>query len=217
MDNLEEKIEGIKDESVPYEVVHKERRLVTTKLEDVRKRKDGYYNVKIGNTGRTAIVPKDTLERLIKEETSFRVLKDRCNTLSALHHDFDRPLMYYAIVAYNLVPKEEWSKWESSTPLLTYELTHLNGNIDDIREENVKIALRDIKVWEEVKEEFKSKNKVGADIEYTKRREEFLKAKYTEYPNLKVMTRVTDPVKKTKGGRQIDISNYSKELQETIS
>ena len=31
--------------------------------------------------------------------------------------------------------------------------------LDDIREENVKIALRDTKVWEEVKEEFKSKNK----------------------------------------------------------
>ena len=217
MENVKEKIEGIKDESVPFKDIHKERKLVTTKLEDVRKRKDGYYSIKIGNTGRIAIVPRDTLERLIQEGTSLRVLKDRCNTLSALHYDYDRPLMHYAIVAYNLVPKEEWSQWKTSTPLLTYELIHLNGDIDDIREDNVKLALRDFKVWEEVKDEFIENNKIGADIEYTKRREEFLRNKYTEFPNLKVMTRVTDPVKKTKGGGRIDLSQYSTELQETIS
>lgn len=176
----------------------KNRKLKPTKKENVRKRKDNYFSIYVTNGGnvRQAIVPKDTINRLIKEGTSLRVLKDRCNTLSALCNDFDKPLMYYAIVAYNLVPEEEWKKWVNSTPLLEYELIHLNGDIDDIRKENVKLALRDKKVWEETKEEYKSFNKIGADTEYTRRREEFLRNKYTEYPNLKIMTRVTDIVRK---------------------
>lgn len=210
----------VQDESVEFNYQKKNRKLKATKKENVRKRKDNYFSIYVTNGGnvRQAIVPKDTINRLIKEGTSLRVLKDRCNTLSALCNDFDKPLMYYAIVAYNLVPEEEWKKWVNSTPLLEYELIHLNGDIDDIRKENVKLALRDKKVWEETKEEYKNSNKIGADIEYIRRREEFLRNKYNEYPNLKIMTRVTDIVKKVKNNsKKANKKDYNKDLLETIS
>lgn len=215
--NKNQFIENIKDESVDFKYKKKERKLTPLDPEQVRVRKDGYFSVYVTNNGklRKAIVPEDTLERLIEDGTSLRVLKDRCNTLSALGQDFDKPLMYYAIIAYNLVPKEEWEKWTTSTPLLRYELIHLNGDIDDIRKENVRLAARDFKVWNEVKKEFKSENKIGADKEYTHKRETFLRSKFTDYPELKVMTRVTDIVKKV-GGKD-DTSEYSDELKETIS
>lgn len=210
----------VQDESIEFNYQKKNRKLKPTKKENVRKRKDNYFSIYVTNGGnvRQAIVPKDTINRLIKEGTSLRALKDRCNTLSALCNDFDKPLMYYAIVAYNLVPEEEWKKWVNSTPLLEYELIHLNGDIDDIRKENVKLALRDKKVWQEIKQEYKTSNKIGADNEYTRRREEFLRNKYTEYPNLKIMTRVTDIVKKVKNDSQTaNMKNYNKDLLETIS
>ena len=210
--------ENIQDESVEYEGRKKARKLVTTKVENVRKREDGYFDIYVESGGKTrkAVVPKDTITRLVNDGTSLRVLKDRCNTLSALGQDFDKPLMYYAIIAYDLVPKTEWETWSSSNPLLSYELIHLNGDIDDIRKENVKLAAKDTKVWNKVKEEFKQENKVGADIEYTKRREEFLRSKLTEYPKLKVMTRVTDIVRKIKINNAKD-EIIREDLLETIS
>lgn len=209
----------IQDESVPFDYSKRERKLIPLKKGNIRKRKDGYYCIAVCNNGneRKAIVPKDTIERLVKEGNSFRVLKDRCNTLSALGNDFDKPLMFYAIVAYNLVPKDDWQKWKNSTPLLEYELIHLNGDIDDIRKENVKLALRDEKIWSVIKEEYKKENKIGADQEYTRKREEFLRSRFTAFPNLKVMTRVTDIVRKNKQDVQKDIEVYDKELLETIS
>ena len=177
---------------------------------------DPSFNGESGGKTRKAVVPKDTITRLVNDGTSLRVLKDRCNTLSALGQDFDKPLMYYAIIAYDLVPKTEWETWSSSNPLLSYELIHLNGDIDDIRKENVKLAAKDTKVWNKVKEKFKQENKVGADIEYTKRREEFLRSKLTEYPKLKVMTRVTDIVRKIKINNAKD-EIIREDLLETIS
>lgn len=217
--NTEKIIASIKDESIAFEPKRKERELTPLELEQVRKCKDGYFKIAVETNGkiRTATVPRDTVDRLIKDGTSLRVLKDRCNTLSALGYDFDKPLMYYAIVAYDLIPKEETEKWTSSKPLLEYELIHLNGDIDDIRQENVKLALKDQKVWDKIKAEYKKQNKVGADKEYTKIREEFLRNRFTEHPKLKVMTRVTDVVKKVKGGSLQVNNKHNEELLETIS
>ena len=104
--------------------------------------------------------------------------------------------MYYAIVAYNMIPKEEYEKMNTSTPLLKYEMIHLNGDVDDIREDNVRLTYKDVELWEQIKEEYKSKNKIGADVEYAKQREEHFRKKLRDYPNLKIMVRVIDPVKK---------------------
>ena len=206
-------IEEIENEEVPFNSGKNERKLVTTKKGNVRKRNDGYYNVNVptrSGNNRMAIVPRDTLERLIKEKTSFRPLKDRYNTLSALTLTFDKPLMYYAIVAYNKVPKEETITWKTSEPLLKYEMIHLNGNLDDIREENIRITFRDTALWKQISDDYKSQNKIGADVEYARRREENFKKQYKDFPNLKLMVRVIDPVKKhTKAvGKQYD-SNKS--------
>ncbi len=191
-------IESIKDESVAFEINKNEKKLVATKKGNVRKRRDGYFNINVPSkeNNRMAIVPRDTIERLIKEKTSFRPLKDRYNTLSALTQTFDKPLMYYAIVAYDMVPKEEYEKWNTSTPLLKYEMIHLNGDIDDIRKDNVRLTYKDVELWEQIKENYKSKNKIGADVEYARQREEHFRKKLGDYPNLKIMVRVIDPVKK---------------------
>ena len=217
MEKIDQFIEDIENEDVAFEETSKQRTLVPLKTSQVRRRNDGYYIIKVSSGGRKAIVPQDTLERLVRAGISLRVLKDRCNTLSALGNDFDKPLMYYAIVAYNLVPKEEWSKWTNSNPLLKYELIHLNGDIDDIRKENVRITYRNNDLWSEIKEKHKSQNKTGADKEYTKCREDFFREKYTEFPDLKVMTRVTDIVKKVKGGSSNNIEGNCEEMLETIS
>lgn len=192
-------IEEIENEAVPFNTGKTERTLVTTKKGNVRKRNDGYYNVNVptrSGNGRMAIVPRDTLERLIKEKTSFRPLKDRYNTLSALTLTFDKPLMYYAIVAYDKVPKEDTDTWTTSEPLLKYEMIHLNGNLDDIREENIRITFRDTALWKQISDDYKSQNKIGADVEYARRREENFKKQYKDFPDLKLMVRVIDPVKK---------------------
>lgn len=215
MNNFLEKVKG---EEVEFKYAKKERKLIPLTLEQVRKRKDGYYTIAVqsGGTLRKAIVPEDTIIRMIEEGTSPKVLRDRCNTLSALGNDFDKPLMYYAIVAYNLVPKSEWEKWVTSRPLLDYELVHLNGDIDDIRKENVRLTIKDEKLWNEVKTEYKSEQKVGADKEYTRRREEIIRGKLKDYPDLKVMTRVTDVVKKNTAGIMSSSKLNSKDFIETI-
>ncbi|MBQ3414087.1 MAG: hypothetical protein IJH39_01795 [Clostridia bacterium] len=197
---IEEYINDIKGEEVAFENNKKDRKLIKTRKENVRKRKDGYYNVKVPfkNGNRFAIVPKDTLLRLVQEGTSFRPLKDRYNTLSALTNTFDKPLYYYAIVAYDKVPKEEYEKWDNSSYLLPYELVHLNGNLDDIREENIRLTFKDENLWEKIRDEYKSQNKIGADLEYARRREETIKKQFKDYPDLKIMVRVIDPVKKHK-------------------
>lgn len=194
-------IEEIDGEEVAFESKGKERKLTTTKICNIRKRKDGYYNIKVDTKAgeRIAIVPKDTLERLMKEKTSFRPLKDRYNTLSALTPTFDKPLMYYGIVAYDKIPKEEYETWTTSNPLLKYEMIHLNGDLDDIREENIRLTHKDKELWKKIKEDYKSKGKVGADIEYARQREENLKKQLKDYPNLKIMVRVIDTVKKATG------------------
>lgn len=209
----------IQGEEIAYKYEKKERKLVPLALDQVRKRKGGYYTIAVQSGGvlRKAIVPEDTIIRMIEEGTSPKVLRDRCNTLSALGNDFDKPLMYYAIVAYNLVPESVWKQWVTSRPLLNYELIHLNGNIDDIRKENVVLALKDQKVWNEVKEKYKKEKIVGADKEYTRRREEFIRNKMKDYPNLKVMTRVTDVVKKNTAGIGSNLEEYDKTLLYTIS
>lgn len=216
---MENFLEEIQDESVEFKNKIKERKLTPLLKDNVRKRKDGYYTIRVSQRegDRFAIVPKDTIEKLVKEGTSLRVLKDRSDTLSALTQTFDKPLMYYAIVAYNLVPKEVWTKWNSSTPLLEYELVHLNGDIDDIRKENVRLALKDEKVWNNIKKEYKSQSKTGANVTYQKIREEFLRSVWNEYPNLKIMTRVTDVVKKNSTNIERKGKQYSAELLETIS
>ena len=103
---MENFLEEIQDESVEFKSNMKERKLTPLLKENVRKRKDGYFTIRVSQRegDRFAIVPKDTIEKLVKEGTSLRVLKDRSDTLSALTQTFDKPLMYYAIVAYNLVP-----------------------------------------------------------------------------------------------------------------
>ena len=163
-------LEEVKGEEVEFKYARKERKLTPLTLEQVRKRKDGYYTIAVqsGGTLRKAIVPENTIIRMIEEGTSPKVLRDRCNTLSALGNDFDKPLMYYAIVAYNLVPESEWKKWVTSRPLLDYELIHLNGDIDDIRKDNVRLTIKNEKLWNEVKTEYKTEQKVGADKEYTR-------------------------------------------------
>lgn len=210
-------LEEVKGEEVEFKYTKKERKLIPLTLEQVRKRKDGYYTIAVqsGGTLRKAIVPEDTIIRMIEEGTSPKVLRDRCNTLSALGNDFDKPLMYYAIVAYNLVPKTEWEKWVTSRPLLDYELIHLNGDVDDIRKDNVRLTIKNEKLWNEVKTEYKSEQKVGADKEYT-RREEDIRKKLKDYPNLKVMTRVTDVVKKNTAGIMSSSNLRSKDFIEMI-
>ena len=101
MEKIDQFIEDIENEDVAFEETSKQRTLVPLKTSQVRRRNDGYYIIKVSSGGRKAIVPQDTLERLVRAGISLRVLKDRCNTLSALGNDFDKPLMYYAIVAYN--------------------------------------------------------------------------------------------------------------------
>lgn len=211
-------LEEVKGEEVEFKYTKKERKLIPLTLEQVRKRKDGYYTIAVqsGGTLRKAIVPEDTIIRMIEEGTSPKVLRDRCNTLSALGNDFDKPLMYYAIVAYNLVPKTEWEKWVTSRPLLDYELIHLNGDVDDIRKDNVRLTIKNEKLWNEVKTEYKSEQKVGADKEYTRRREEDIRKKLKDYPNLKVMTRVTDVVKKNTAGIMSSSNLRSKDFIEMI-
>ena len=211
-------LEEVKGEEIDYKYTRKERKLTPLMLEQVRKRKDGYYTIAVqsGGTLRKAIVPEDTIIRMVEEGTSPKVLRDRCNTLSALGNDFDKPLMYYAIVAYNLVPESEWKKWVTSRPLLDYELVHLNGDIDDIRKENVRLTIKDEKLWNEVKTEYKSEQKVGADKEYTRRREENIRKKLKDYPDLKVMTRVTDVVKKNTAGIMLSSNLRSKDFIEMI-
>lgn len=197
--NVEKYVEDIQDEKVPFLNEKKERKLTKTKKGNLRKRADEYFNVNVptkNGKSRIAIVPKDTLKRLIEEGTSLRPLKDRYNTLSALTPTFDKPLMYYGIVAYNLIPEKEHKEWITSEPLLKYEMIHLNGNIDDIRKENIKLVYKDTKLWRQISEDFKSKGKIGADVEYAKLREEKFRKKFTNFPNLKIMVRVIDPVKK---------------------
>ena len=80
-----------------------------------------------------------------------------------------------------------------------------------------KVTYRNNDLWSEIKEKHKSQNKTGADKEYTKCREDFFREKYTEFPNLKVMTRVTDIVKKVKGGSSNNIEGNCEEMLETIS
>lgn len=195
--NYEEYVAGVKDESIAFENGNSEKTLTRTRAENVRRRKDGYFSINIETIGepRTAIVPEDTLKRLVKEGTSFRPLKDRYNTLSTMTSTFEKPLMYYAIVAYNKVPKEKYEKWNSSKDLLPYELIHLNGNIDDIRKENVRLTYKDIELWEKIKKKYVAENKEGADLEYARRREEMFKNKLKEYPDLKIMVRVVDTVR----------------------
>lgn len=197
--NVEKYVEDIQDEKVPFSGEVKERKLTKTKKGNLRKREDGYFYVNVpGRNGenRIAVVPKDTLKRLIEEGTSLRPLKDRYNTLSALTPSFDKPLMYYAIVAYNLDETENPEKWKSSEPLLKYEMVHLNGNLDDIRRENIRLTFKDVKLWKQISADFKAKGKIGADVEYARQREEKFKKQLTEFPNLKIMVRVIDPVKK---------------------
>lgn len=213
MDNIKQFIKEIESE---YSLNTKERNIVKLKKGQVIKRDDGYFGIAVKSNGtiREAIVPEDTIERMLIEGISPRVLKDRCNTLSALGKDWDKPLMYFAIVAYNLVPEDEWKKWTNSNALLEYELIHLNGNIDDIRKENIRITHKDKKLWEEIKKEFKEKKMIGADKEYTERREKYFRNRYSDYPELKVMTRVTDVVKKVKRHNEEEYDNNCEEMVE---
>lgn len=212
MDNIKQFIKEIESE---YSLNTKERNIVKLKKGQVIKRDDGYFGIAVKSNGtiREAIVPEDTIERMLMEGISPRVLKDRCNTLSALGKDWDKPLMYFAIVAYNLVPEEEWKKWTNSNALLEYELIHLNGNIDDIRKENIRITHKDKKLWEEIKKEFKENKMIGADKEYTEQREKYFRNRYSDYPELKVMTRVTDVVKKVKRHNE---ENYDSNCEEMV-
>ena len=59
-----------------------------------------------------------------------------------------------------------------------------------------KLVYKDTKLWRQISEDFKSKGKIGADVEYAKLREEKFRKKFTNFPNLKIMVRVIDPVKK---------------------
>ena len=213
MDNIKQFIKEIESE---YSLNTKERNIVKLKKGQVIKRDDGYFGIAVKSNGtlREAIVPEDTIRRMLEEGISPRVLKDRCNTLSALGKDWDKPLMYYAIVAYNLVPEAEWKKWSNSNALLEYELIHLNGNIDDIRKDNVRITRKDKKLWKEIKNEFKERNITGADKKYTEQREEYFRNRYSEYPELKVMTRVTDVVKKVKKHNEEEYDNSCEEMVE---
>lgn len=216
MENIKKFMKEIKSEREGYEVCTKERKTVKLKKGQVIKRDDGYYGILVTNNGerREAIVPEDTIERMLKEGISPRVLKDRCNTLSALGNDWDKPLMYFAIVAYNLVPEKEWGKWTNSNPLLEYELIHLNGDIDDIRKENVRITQRNKKMWDDIKKEYKEGDKIGADKEYTRQREEYFRNRYVDFPSLRVMTRVTDVVKKVKRDNMKEYDSKCEEMVE---
>lgn len=216
MEDIKKFMEEIKSEKEGYSLNTKERSTVKLKKEQVIKREDGYYGIAVKSNGtlREAIVPEDTIERMLIEGISPRVLKDRCDTLSALGKDWDKPLMYFAIVAYNLVPEEEWKKWTNSNAILEYELIHLNGNIDDIRKENVRITHKDKKLWNAIKKEFKEKGMIGADKEYTKQREKYFRNRYSDYPELKVMTRVTDVVKKVKRNYKEEYDSNCEEMVE---